>query len=257
MKNELLHLGLIFVVFLANGCREEEVPVLTGDIIGEVSVYDGYGAELPDKSGVEVQLTRDGFSMEKSTDSEGRYTFEGVPFGIYSIHLVKDNYVESFLDFRLSHVGGDAPTITSQTLSEIPDYKLDIDSLTYNGSNKLNIYFRAIEASKPFESSRIFVHCFFSQSPDVSYQNYENSFIERAYNGFGNSIFGINWWWWDRSYNFLNNYAGTIYCRIYPQVYCQEMFPSHDLGPYDVLPETLGRPSEVFEFTIEEILRDF
>lgn len=258
MTNILVRTGLfLFIIIFLLDCQKDEAPILTGVINGKVLIYDGYGAELQNKSGVEVQLANHDYFIGTSTDSEGKYTFEHVPFGNYSINLIKDNYVESILDFRISHVGGIAPTTTSQILSEIPDYKLVIDSLAYNGSNKLKINIHAIEESKLIESSPIYVHFFFSQSSDISYQNYEHSFIALTYNGLRNSNFEFNWWWWDQSYNFLNDYTSTVYCRAYPQTFCKEMYPKRELGPYDVIPETLGRPSEVFEFTIEEILRDF
>ena len=251
MINKLLPFCYLMVLFVFLACEDEDVPVLTGDIKGTVHIYDGYGYPLQDKSGVRVQLINPETLMEKTTDEEGRYSFENIAFGNYQINLIKENYIESILDFHLNHAGGEAATITSQTLNEIPEYRFAIDSIVYNGFNRLFLYFEAIETNKNIESYYVYVHCFFSQSPDVSSENYENSFIIRTSNISGTNKFTDDWWWWNNSYNFLNNYTGTIYCRVYIQTYCYEMWPEIQLGPHEVIPETLGKSSEVFAFTVE------
>jgi hypothetical protein len=259
MKIKFLRICLIAIPLTFFACKKEGGPVLKGDIKGIVSVIDGYGYSLGDKSNVKVQLSNDKLFMEDSTDKNGQYSFHDIPFGNYHINLIKENYIESILDFRLSHVGGEAPTITSQIIHEIPEYKYAIDSLTYyDVRNDLLFYLRAIDANKPIsKSSWFYVHFFFSQSPDVSFENYDNSFVTFIFSSPGNNIFNGDWWWWDVSYNFLNTYSGTIYCRVYPQVYYQEMWPGNDLGPWKVVHETLGKPSEVLSFTLDKITRNF
>jgi hypothetical protein len=258
MKIKLLHFCFPAVIFTFFSCIKDDAPILTGDIKGMVSLFDGYGYSSQERSGVQVQLSSETVFMEGSTDADGHYSFEDIPFGNYRINLIKENYLESILDFRLSHAGGDAPTITSQTMNEIPEYWYVIDSLTYDGYSRLFFYLEANGANKPISaSSWFYVHCFFSQSPDVSLENFDNSFVTYFLNSPGSIIFTGDWWWWDVSYNFLNDYSGTIYCRVYPQVYYKEMWPGNDLDSWDVMRETLGKPSEVFAFTLDEITRDF
>jgi len=251
MKNKLLPTCFFIVIFAFSACEENNAPILTGDVDGSVSVFDGYGYSLPDRSGVQVQLTGEDVVMEGATDEDGRYSFEDIPFGNYRINLVKENYIEGVLDFRLSHAGGDAPTRTSQVLNEIPEYGLAIDSIIYNGYNTLFFYLKAAEADTSIVSSSIYVNCFFSESPDVSYENYDHSFIGVIYNQSANNVFEMQWTWWYGSDNFLNDYTGTLYCRVYPQTYFYEMWPEDDSSPYDVIPETLGKPSEVFSFDVD------
>jgi len=258
MKIKFLPFCFLAIAFAFYGCKKDVVPVLKGDIKGIVSIIDGYGYSLQNRSNVKVLLSSDKLVLEDSTDTNGQYSFKNIPFGSYRINLVRKNYIESILDFRLSHIGGEAPTITSQTLNEIPEYKYTIDSLTYNGYSRLLFYLKANDANKPIsESSSMYVHFFFSQSPDVSFDRYDNSFVTLIFKSPGNNIFVGDWWWWDISYNFLKTYSGTIYCRVYPQVFYQEMWPENDLGPWNVVNESLGKPSEVLSFTLDKITRNF
>jgi hypothetical protein len=257
MKNLFLPACFLFLMVAFLACEEDEAPVLTGEINGTVSLFDGYGYSLPDRSGVQVQLKGEDVLMESATDVDGHYTFQDVPYGGYKVNLVKENYVESILNFGLGHAGGDAPTLTSQTMNEIPEYHYIIDSITYNGSSKLYFYLQSVGANGTFNNITRYVHCFFSQSADVSCDNYENSFIDFLSYSSQSEFCNLYWVWYGGYYRFLNDYTGTVYCRIYPQTPCQEMWFSNVAGPHVVLPETLGEPSEVFAFTKEGITRNF
>jgi hypothetical protein len=261
MKIKLLHSCFFLSIFTFFACKKDEVPILTGDIKGLVSLIDCYGYASQDKSDIQVQLSNETVFIEELTDAEGRYLFEDLPFGKYQIHLIKENFIERISDFQFNHVGGDVPTMTSQTMNQIPDFWFEIDSLAYNGSYRLNIYLQAFEVNKPFASNLSppihYIHCFFSQSPNVSAENFDNSFIEFLPDFSSNNLYNIYWVWYGGWYNFLNDYTGTIYCRVYPPTYYQEMWFPNTSDPHEVMPETLGKPSEVFAFTLDEIIRDF
>lgn len=261
MKIRLLPICFFAVIYTFFACKEDDVPVITGDIKGFVSLIDCYGFSSQDKSGIQVQLSNETIFMEEFADAEGRYLFEDLPFGNYRIHLIKENYIERKLDFRFNHVGGDVPTMTHQTMNQISEFWFGIDSLAYNGSYKLNIYLQAYEVNKPFASNISppinYIHCFFSQSPDVSAQNYDDSFIKSLPDFSPSNLYNIYWVWYGGWYNFLNDYTGTIYCRVYPQTFYDEMWFPITSDPHEVRPETLGKPSEVFAFTLDEIIRDF
>ncbi len=257
MKIKLLHIFLFLVIYGLFACKKNDVPILKGDIIGKVSLIDEYGNSLQDNSGVQVQLSSETVSEIEMTNVDGHYSFENIPFGNYHINLIRENYIESVLDFRLSHVGGDAPTITDQKMNQIPGYWFAIDSLAYDGFFKLNIYLQAFEVNKPMVNTLKYVHCFFSGSPDVSYENFDYSFIFFPTDYSQTNTYTINWVWWAGYYNFMNDYTGTVYCRVYPQTYFKEMWNLNNLNSPLILPETLGKPSEVFAFTVAEIIRDF
>ncbi len=257
MEKKLLFVWLFAAVISLSACKnDDKEPVVTGDINGSVSILDGYGYSISDRSDVQVELSNEATFLMRTTDAGGQYSFEGVPFGDYRIHLIKENYVESVLDFQLSHAGDPVPTVTSQTLNEIPEYKYVIDSLAYKGE-VLYYNVEVVEASKLILNSPIFVNCFFSKSPDVSSKKFDHSFIAELYPGSGNNLFQGNWLWWNVNHNSLKDYTGTIYCRFYPQTYYHEMYPENEAGLYGVRLETLGNPSNVFSFTLEGITQDF
>lgn len=252
MKTNLFIICCCVVISVHFSCSENDPPYLEGDIKGSVLAIDSYGYELQDRSGIRVQLSNETVFMEDLTDDEGFYVFDNVPYGNYDLNLIKDNYIERKLDFQLGHVGGDVPTITSQIISEKPEFWFSIDSINYDGAHRLKINFQVLGAEMPFSGrTSHFVHCFFSQSPDVSAENYEDSFIEYAGTYLLDDSNEITWIWWDGWYNFLKDYSGTVYCRMYPQVNCEEIWFPNTSEPHDVLLETLGKPSEVFTFTLD------
>jgi hypothetical protein len=250
MEKRLLFACLFAAVILFSACKEDDAPVITGDINGTVSVFDGYGYTVSDKSNVQVELSNESTLLIRVTDAGGQYSFEGAPIGDYRIHLIKENYVESVLDFQLSHAGGTVPTETSQTLNEIPEYKYVIDSFAYK-ADTLYYNVKVIGASKTILNSPIFANCFFSKSPDVSSKKFEHAFITELYPGPEKNVYEGSWPWWNVAHNILKDYEGTIYCRFYPQTYYQEIYPLNGSVLYDVRLETLGEPSDVFSFSLE------
>src|SRR5664279_1984351 len=96
---------LCALVLLFESCKDKEL--LTGDIIGRITVYNQDLTASADNSGVAVSLNRDKTLMEtKITDIRGQYRFENVPYGRYSIDLIKENYVKPAINYTFNHVGG-------------------------------------------------------------------------------------------------------------------------------------------------------
>jgi hypothetical protein len=230
-------------------CQKEDAAVLQGDIQGRVAVIDSYGFPVSDLSGVQVLLTGENTELETTTDSQGQYGFQNLPFGKYNIQYIKENYIQ-FQNSPFNHIGGDAATIHNMEMNEVPEYAYGIDSMVYY-QNAFVIYTHIIGATKPFkEFTNYYVQCFFSQSPDVSSENFENSFMYIARPNILYSFwYGYNW--------FLNNYTGTVYCRIYAQTEYGSMWEGLDANPHSIYRETLGPPSEVFSFTVAGITKTY
>jgi hypothetical protein len=251
MKTQSVFFSIV-ILFAVIGCEKKNAPVLEGDIQGRVSLNDGYGFPVSDKSGVQVQLTGEDTELETITDSDGRYIFQAIPFGNYNINLTRDKYIEEDRNFSIGHIGGGAPTSITQVMNEIPEYFYGIDSMTYCPSySNFNIYMHPLGATKAFKDYKNFyVHCFFSQSPDVSCENFEYSFMWIT-----SSHTAIYYTFWYGFPIFLKEYTGTVYCRIYPQAHYYEIWDGATTNPHPVYLETLGPPSEVFSFTVEGITR--
>jgi hypothetical protein len=258
MKHSFLSAFILVACIAFFSCEKKDAPLLTGDLNGTVALVDGYGYPLQDKSGVQVQLSGNSFFDETTTDSIGHYTFRDVPFGSYNVNLVKENYVEHNLEYRVGHVGGDASTLTGQTMNEIPGYRYSIDSMKYNGSSRLYIYLTILEADRTFNYLTVYLHCFFSRSPDVSCENYENNILDLlVFNQETGDKTYLNYIFYGGYYQFLHDYTGTVYCRIYPQTNVDQMWYPNDSGPHLCFPETLGKPSDVFSFTVDGITSEF
>jgi hypothetical protein len=247
MKSKSVIFSIVMILTVI-ACEEKDAPVLEGDIHGTVSLKDAYGFPVSDISGVQVQLTGENTELETTTDSYGRYIFQDLPFGKYYINLIREKYVDEYLNFSVRHIGGDAPTSISQVMNEVPEYSYGIDSMTYYRNN-FNIYMHIIGATKAFAEYRNFyVHCFFSQYPDVSCEKFENSLMWMASpNVYYSFWYGYNY--------FLNEYTGTVYCRIYPQADYYDKWEGATANSHPIYPETLGPPSDVFSFTVEGITR--
>ncbi len=257
MEKKFLFVCLFAAVISFTACKDDDnEPVLTGDINGTVSIFDGYGYSISDRSNVLVELSNESTFLERTTDAGGQYTFEDVPYGDYSINLVKENFVESILDFKLSHSDTTVLSPIRQILNEIPEYKYVIDSFAYKGEI---LYYNVVinEAKKPILNSPIFAICFFSKSPDVTSKKFEHSFITELYPGSVDNVYTGSWSWWNAAHNILKDYTGTIYCIFYPQTYYQEIYPLNGSALYDLRLETLGSPSNVFSFTLEGITQDY
>jgi hypothetical protein len=250
MKTSSIFLSILVLLIIA--CEEKDAPVLEGDIHGRVSLIDGYGYSLTDKSGVQVRLTGENTELETTTDRDGRYIFQDIPFGNYHINLIRENFIAYSRNISFGHLGGTAPTVTDLVIYGIPEFRYGIDSMIYDGSAHFNIYMHTIGATKAFTYSLIYVHFFFSRSPDVSCDNYENSFVDVLPH---NDNMDLYWMFWYGYYNFLKDYSDTVYCRVYPQTNCNYLWYTPDAGPHPIYPETLGPPSGVFSFTVEGITR--
>lgn len=239
----------ICILLTTIACEEKDAPILQGDIQGMVSMVDCYGFPVSDKSGIQVQLTGEGAELETTTDSYGQYIFQDLPYGNYHINLIREDYTEETVNLSFSHIGGDAATSISVVMREIPEYHYEIDSMIYNGSYFFDIFMHTIGATKAFkEYTNYYAFCFFSQSPDVSCDNFEHSFSWIT----NSSHTSIRYTFLYNYEVFLKAYTGTVYCRIYPAAYFNEIWGVLDSNPY---PETLGPPSEVFAFTVEGITR--
>lgn len=249
MKTKSILFSIVIILALI-ACEEKDAPVLEGDIHGRVSLVDGYGYYVSDKSGVQVQLIGEYTELESTTDTEGRYMFQDIPFGNYHINLIRENYVAKSGNFSFGHVGGEAPTVTNLVMNGIPEFSYGIDSMMYDAHSHFNVYMHTIGSTRA-ANSLLLVHLFFSQSPDVSCVNYENSFIDFIFS----DDMDLYWVFYYGYYNFLNDYTGTVYCRVYPQINCDGIWYTPDAGPHPIFSETLGTPSEVFSFTVEGITR--
>ena len=230
------------LILISAGCHKKS-ELLTGDIVGRVTVYNKAGILSTDYSGIKVNLLNDTSIINNSfTDEYGQYLFSGISYGKYKIELQKDNYIEQQVDYSFFHVGGYSPTIRDAVIYEIPDYKMTIDSiLLFSSEFRLKLYLK-IDGTTiiPFDAYRVIGFC--STSPEVSIDNYLFTISGRVlksplYTPFDASgEFSSNVW--------KLNTPDTYYLIFYLLAYGQNFSTT-------VNKKALGKPSNVISFKWE------
>jgi len=129
MKKQLrpVIFGLMLVALVA--CEKAEPELLSGDILGNVTVYNQDQYVLEDLSEVIVRLQSNVLQAETMTSSSGEFAFLNMEYGNYSLYPEKEGFVSHMgEDDPVHHLGGYSPTRTSYRLYEIPRFGLEIDS---------------------------------------------------------------------------------------------------------------------------------
>jgi len=223
----------VLLLFTAMACDKKDPEPITGDILGQVTVYDQDQYVLEDQSDVRIILQSEDALTETLTLPSGEFAFLDINYGNYQISLEKEGYVPGMgQNDPVHHLGGYNPTRVSYELYEIPRFRLEIDSARleigtsflwlkfedWNGEPKLWYYCR----------------CFFSGSPEVT----KDAFYTQSQGW----IYGI-WIENDHYEAYVENYllhsidSDSIYIRVYPESWGQQL--------YNYYPESLGQASSV------------
>lgn len=233
---------LIIIVLTFSGCHKDK-ELLTGDIVGKITVYNQDLTKSADNSGVLVNLYNDSNLLEtKLTDPSGLYRFENVTYGKYSIDLQKDSFIKPASSYTINHIGGFSPTIFDGSLNKIPEYVLTIDSLrNLDYDNRVAVFLKLDGNSKlpfPYYNFVNFV-CYCSTDPEVSKDKYMFIFKGAASNLYNDPYYrnanGIMFDIYNISFN------TTYYIRFYLLTYGQYIYSA-------INKEALGKPSNVMSF---------
>jgi hypothetical protein len=228
---------------LSAGCEKGEPELLSGDIAGLLSIYDENQYLLEDRSGVKVSLTSGAFLDETLTDPAGRFLFEEISYGNYMVDLVMEGYVKSYRDYTLNHLGGYSPTLVEYSLYEIPKFEPWIDSIRFNGKYERPCIYLNLQGLSGTPRIGYYFWCYFSNTPDVS----KDLYVAEAmgwiyfYTTTGN-LTEMQFEMSDPGFDQLE--SDTIYLCVYPRAFGRGVF--YD----DHYPEALGKPSNVFSFTV-------
>jgi hypothetical protein len=227
------------LIFLLTGCKKER-ELITGDILGRITVYNQDGSISDNLAGITVNLFRDNSIVNHSiSDENGQYRFKEIAYGKYSISLERENYIEREVDYSIYHIGGYSPTIRDAVIYEIPAYVMSIDSsLFYPENYRLKLYLKVDGKTViPFYNYRVIGYC--STSADVSPDNYAFIISGRVTS---ETIYAPH----DAAGEIYNNVwklntADTWYIRFYLQAFGQNLTNT-------INTETLGKPSNVITF---------
>jgi hypothetical protein len=225
------------IALIIVSCSKEKV-LLTGDVIGKITVYNQDGTIASDKSGVQVNLYSDKTLQDTTfTNIKGQYRFENISYGKYRIDLIKENFVKSAVNYTFNHVGGYSPSIFNGSVFKFPDYSLTIDSVKPMGSYDLLLIYSKIDGSTTIPFGDYGLIGYFGNDPTVSKDNY--SFVGRGFVG-DNYVFPTEDY--DKANAALFNVSsdvpkGTYYVRFYLITNGQNLYTFNK--------EFLGKPSNV------------
>ena len=238
MKIMIKILWIFPVALLSFVCCRNETEVLTGDIEGYVRLYDEYSMPVSDLAGVDIEIQSTGSAFQTVTDTEGRFTFTGIPLGKYGITMDRTGFLItnerkgpplSYDEFY--HEGGPAGTLLQLSMYEIPGYTYHLDSGSIdwsrlslyctgpdidNGSFSGLQYFKAvcfIDSTREVSRDRYMIYAFgvFMEYPVYQNPDYSSGLYFISYFRY----YGGN----------LNGYdKDTVYVRLYPVTMGEEFY---------------------------------
>jgi hypothetical protein len=232
------------LTIILNGCHKNS-ELLTGDIMGKISVINQDLTVSSDNSGVQVSLYNNNTLLNTTiTDIQGVYRFEKLPYGKYGIDLQKENYLETEIPayegdkYSFNHVGGYSPTLKDFSIYQIPDYVLTIDSVKSIYSNSDLLVYLRINGDTLIPFPYYSLIGYYGNSETVSKDNYSGVVTGVAGNWFSISPNKAPAVIHDSYFNL----SGTIFMRFYLLTQGQTVY-------YSINKEALGKPSNVISFT--------
>lgn len=244
MKHYLSRILLIAVPLLIS-CENDEsdAPILKGTVKGNIDkITDGYGYEIQDQSEVIVEISGDSYSADTTTDINGNFRFENVPFGSYHLTCIKENFVEQTGHYTFGHIGGEVATTVSQNLLGIPDFGFIIDSMEQVTRCYLRAHIRTYDASQNLADDYALTLLIFGDTPDVNIDNFDSYAIDYGYLYSGNE-WTVSYYTCHNSVSAFSDFTGdSVYCRIYRLPFYKGYSEQEMIS----LPK--GKPSNVFAF---------
>ncbi|WP_273215920.1 carboxypeptidase regulatory-like domain-containing protein [Runella zeae] len=155
-------------------------PIRTGDIVGEVTLFNESGSVVSDRSGVTVAI--DGTNINVKTDELGKYRFVNVPQGTYNLRLNRNGFGEVRIISR-QHVGGPLETIAGGTTlglkstTEVTSFAISLEK--QNGQDVVR--FKGTITPVTTDSRRVII--FLDTNDKVSGLQYQQYYFATAING--------------------------------------------------------------------------
>jgi hypothetical protein len=229
------------IVTVFAGCHKEK-ELLTGDVMGKITVYNQDLTTSLDNSGVEVSLYNENTLLETTlTDARGQYRFEDFSYGKYSIDLQKEKFFKegTYTNYSFNHVGGYSPSIVDGAVYKVPDYNLIIDSVKpFDG--ELYLYVK-IDGSSVIPFLFYCIIGYSGNDPTVSKDNYSyiiSGVVMDSYAGYPIDYHNANG---VMRYLRLPQSPDKVYTRFY--------LLTNGQSPYNPInKEALGKPSNVVSF---------
>ena len=108
---------ILLIVLGTTSCSKDKEPtpdaVTTANIIGNVELFNegtGNGPEAVDNSGMIVKIDGGTAAISTTTDANGEFTLEYVPFGTYSLIYEKTGF-GTYKKFNVEHTNSGSSTV--------------------------------------------------------------------------------------------------------------------------------------------------
>ncbi len=211
-KNYILS---IFLIFIFSNCTTEDAYDLpSGTINGNVHLYNMYST-IYDMSGTEVTISGSTPLQTVKTDIDGNYTINNVVSGNYQLQVHKKGYNQQTLTNQ-RFIGGMDADYKNFALMAVPEYILDgitatIDTTYWQWDNSIPLTLKVYLLNRT--NTYAGVRFYLSQSENVSYLNYDQTFTYKDTDELSDS--------WVTTYTSLTNIynrGSDFYIIAYPLV---------------------------------------
>jgi hypothetical protein len=187
MKSKSILIGIAIIASFMSSCEKEGPagpagPTLKGTVIGFVTLYDEFGSQVSDKSGVTVTVEGVTPSISVTTNSVGKYQIDDLPTGTYDLTFGKLGY-STYRSLGFSFVGGEKPRVYNVSLSQQSTTIISNLSLSISSSTTM-VLSGTVSPTTPTGSSRYF-RFYFGRSNPVTSTNYLTT---AAYGGSGSTF---------------------------------------------------------------------
>lgn len=247
-KNNKVLVFIFFILLLNIACEKDtEYEVLSGQLIGYVTLYDNDRAQVSDNSGVEIIIEGSNPQIKASTDEKGQFKIDNLKSGIYNIVFNKEGYCQhKIISFQF--VGGNKPATIYQT-SLYSQSNLQIDSLELTDlKSQYTVVFRiTAKVSNQNENTYSYCRYYMSNEPDISYKKYISTDIAYSFSGNEDLSFCLQ-------IDTLKYPIGSeLYLIMYPASEWYQYYTDLNTGNEIYTSINISKPSEVVNITIPEV----
>jgi len=223
-----------------------EYEVLSGQLIGYVTLFDNNQNNLSDNSGVEIIVEGSNHQIKASTDEDGQFIVDNLKSGIYNFVFNKEGYCQHKI-ISYQFVGGNKPGTIYQTgLYSLSDIQIDSLEIT-DLERQYNVAFMVTAVSHQQVNSFSYYRYYLSNEPEISYKNYISTDVAYSFSGTENISFYLE-------IDTLKFPVGSeLYLIMYPTSEAYQFYTDINSGKKIYTSINIYKPSEVANITIPEV----
>ncbi|MEA1899021.1 MAG: carboxypeptidase-like regulatory domain-containing protein [Bacteroidota bacterium] len=247
-RNNKILVFTFFILLLNVACEKEtEYEVLSGQLIGYVTLYDSDRTKLSDSGGVEVIVEGSNPQIKASTDEDGQFKIDNLKSGIYNIVFNKEGYCQHKI-ISYQFVGGNKPSTIYQT-ALYSQSNFQIDSLKITDLERQYTVEFMVNAKISNQKENLSSYCryYLSNEPDISYKKYISTDIAYRFSGDEDISFYI------RIDTLKFPIGSELYLIMYPTSETYQNYTDINTGNKIYTSINSNKPSEVATITIPEV----